>query len=152
MATQQGRRAFLKKAVCLLSSQVVFGCGGGSSSGSTEATTTPPPVPPTIVNQPLDQSVLSGERATFEVIVDGTQPITFQWQRNGVDIDGATSSSYTTPVTVPGDSATYNVIVTNYVDSVISRDSILTVTARPVSVDTTSITIDSTLYTTDNTP
>ena len=33
--------------------------------------------------------------ATFTVAASGTPPLAYQWQRNGVDIPGATSSSYT---------------------------------------------------------
>jgi hypothetical protein len=61
-------------------------------------------------------------------MVTGPAPFTFQWQRNNADIPGATSSTYTTPPTVSGDSgATFRVNVTNLVTSITSNPANLTV-------------------------
>ena len=38
-----------------------------------------------------------GKTATFSVVATGTEPLFYQWQKNGVNISGAYSSSYTTP-------------------------------------------------------
>jgi len=152
MATLNGRRAFLKKTICLLSTQVIYGCGGGSGGNPDAAEPdTIASVAPGITAQPLDQSVLTGEIATFDVLVTGTQPFSFQWQRNGVDIIGATNRSYTTPVTGSENGAVFSVVVTNSAGSIKSRDAILTVVQLPVTVDSTFITIDSTLYSADST-
>src|SRR6185436_9332034 len=40
-------------------------------------------VPVEIVSQPASQAVSEGQTATFTVGVIGTDPITFQWKRNG---------------------------------------------------------------------
>jgi hypothetical protein len=69
--------------------------------------------------------------ATFKVTVSGTSPLSFQWSKDGVPIQGATSDSYTTPaVTVADSGSTYNVAVTNSVSSVTSRQAALTVGPR----------------------
>lgn len=87
-------------------------------------------VAPTITTPPGDQSVTAGQTATFSVTAAGTAPLSYQWQRNGVDIAGATSSSYITPATVSGDSgATFRVIVTNSVGNATSTAATLTVTS-----------------------
>jgi hypothetical protein len=87
------------------------------------------PVAPTFTTQPSDVTVSAGETATFSVAAAGSQPLSFQWQRNGQNINGATSSSYTTPATVVADSgATFRVIVTNSVGSATSSSATLTVT------------------------
>ena len=43
---------------------------------------------------PRNQTVPAGGTATFTVAASGTPPLSYQWQRNGVDIAGATSASY----------------------------------------------------------
>src|SRR5207244_8006537 len=57
----------------------------------------PAPVPPAITTQPNNQTVVAGQAATFMVVASGTAPMSYQWQKNGANIVGATSSSYTTP-------------------------------------------------------
>jgi len=87
-------------------------------------------VAPTITTQPADQSVTAGQAATFSVTVTGTATLSYQWQKNGVDVAGATSSSYTTPPTIAADSgATFRVTVTNSVGSATSNSGTLTVTS-----------------------
>jgi hypothetical protein len=51
--------------------------------------------PPFIVKQPVPESRYIGGSATFSVTAVGTQPISYQWIRDGATIPGATSSSYT---------------------------------------------------------
>jgi hypothetical protein len=88
-----------------------------------------------IATQPANQSVAVGLTATFSVVVTGTAPITYQWQKNNANISGATSASYTTPATVSGDNAaTFRVIVINTAGIVMSNAATLTV--NPVSVST----------------
>src|SRR5690348_14978731 len=54
-------------------------------------------VAPTITTQPASQTVTAGQTATFSVVASGTAPLSYQWQKNGATISGATSASYTTP-------------------------------------------------------
>lgn len=69
---------------------------------------------PEIATQPTNQTVITGQTATFSVVATGTAPLSYQWLRNGVAISGATASSYTTPPTTLGDNgALYSVTVTN---------------------------------------
>ena len=51
------------------------------------------PVPPAITTQPTNQTVVAGQAATFTVAASGTAPMSYQWQKNGANIAGATSSS-----------------------------------------------------------
>ncbi len=53
-------------------------------------------VPPSITAQPASQTVMAGQPATFSVSVSGTAPLSYQWQKNGTVLSGATSSAYTT--------------------------------------------------------
>ena len=47
----------------------------------------------------MNQTVTAGQTATFSVVAGGTAPLSYQWQKNGANISGATLPSYTTPVT-----------------------------------------------------
>ena len=58
---------------------------------------------PSITKQPVNKTVAVGQTATFRVIARGNAPLSYQWRKNGVDIAGATSASYTTPPTTAGD-------------------------------------------------
>src|SRR4030095_8478596 len=50
---------------------------------------------PVITNQPQSITVSKGNPATFSVTATGTQPLTYQWRKNGANINGATNSTYT---------------------------------------------------------
>jgi len=88
---------------------------------------------PTILNQPSDETVYEGQIATFTVNAKDTEPLTYQWMKNGVKITGAQSASYTTPPAVLSDKdSIFQVIVTNSVGSVVSNEARLTVLQTPL--------------------
>ena len=83
---------------------------------------------PVITDQPDDVSVRAGQSATFRVTAIGTAPLTYQWQKNGTDISGATSRRYVTPPTTPDDNGSvFDVKVTNNLGTVTSDNATLTV-------------------------
>jgi len=101
---------------------------GTAMSNSGTLTVNPAPVAPNITTQPANQTVTVGQTATFSVIAAGTAPLTYQWQKNNVNISGGTLASYTTPATASGDSgATFRVIVTNPVSNITSNPATLIV-------------------------
>ena len=93
----------------------------------------PPPPPSTqvvITAQPTNQAIPAGRSATFTVMATGMAPIQYQWSKKGTPIPGATSSSYTTPnATFADTGSTFQVAVSNAVNSVAS--STVTLTAGP---------------------
>jgi len=100
---------------------------------STAATLTVNAVAPTIATAPVNQTVTAGQAATFTVVAAGTAPLSYQWQKNGANVAGATSTSYTTPATATSDSgSTFRVVVTNTAGTVTSATATLTVNAAPV--------------------
>ena len=102
----------------------------GSTVASSDATleVTLAPVAPTLGSQPASQTVTVGQTATFSVTPSGTAPFTYQWKKNGINISGATSSSYTTPVTSIADNgAVYTVAVGNSAGVITSSDATFTV-------------------------
>src|SRR5207244_668130 len=81
-----------------------------------------------------NQTVTAGQTATFTVVAAGTAPLTYQWQKNGANLTGATSASYTTPATTTADSgSTFRVVVANTPGTVTSAAATLTVTAAAVA-------------------
>jgi hypothetical protein len=102
---------------------------------------TVPPDAPLIVTQPANQTVQVGQTATFSVTASGSAPLTYQWYKGSVAITGATSSTYTTPATVSGDSGSvFTVSVTNAQGTVTSGPATLTVTTAPPTATAPSIT------------
>jgi hypothetical protein len=94
---------------------------------------------PTMTRQPQSQTVTAPTMATFNVTASGTAPLSYQWQKNGANIAGATSASYTTPATTTADSgSSYRVMVSNSVSSVTSSAAMLTVNAGAVAPAITS--------------
>ena len=89
---------------------------------------------PRITQQPLSQSVRQGSPALFNVAaVNGT--LFYQWQRNGVEIPGATMSGYTLAAAAPVDNgASFQCLVSNNAGSALSDGAVLTVLLAPVIV------------------
>jgi hypothetical protein len=103
-------------------------------NSSSSANNSNDPTAPSITTQPANQSVTLGQSANFAVTAGGTAPLTYQWQKNGANIAGATSASYSTPATATADNgAKFDVVVSNSAGSVTSASAILTVTASPVA-------------------
>jgi cysteine-rich repeat protein len=96
-------------------------------------------LPPSIAQHPSNTLVSVGYPATFTVSASGEPPLTYQWQRNGTPIAGATSSSYTLSSAQLSDSgATFRAVVTNNISSTTSNAATLTVTTNQPPVATIS--------------
>ena len=107
----------------------------GRSATSARARLTVLASQPRIDSQPADISVNEGLTATFTVAASGSRPLTYQWQRNGVDIANATAATYTTAATTSADDAAmYSVVATNARGSTTSAQARLTVLAAPAIV------------------
>ena len=112
-------------------SVVVSNAFGNQTSANAALTVN---LPPAITVQPQPQAVIAPATATFSVTASGTAPLSYQWKKNGVDIPGAASSSYTTPATVLGDSgSSFTVVVSSPYGNVTSAAALLTVTSAPVA-------------------
>lgn len=82
---------------------------------------------PTILSQPVGQSVTSGASASFQVATAAGAPLSFQWRRNGepmVDdgrISGATSGRLTlSPALLSDTGAAFDCVVTGPCETVVS--------------------------------
>ena len=79
-----------------------------------------------IVIHPFSQAIQPGDSATFVVIAIGDN-LTYQWRKNGVNISGATSASYTITNARQTDAGNYTVVVSATDGSVTSNSAWLTV-------------------------
>jgi hypothetical protein len=87
------------------------------------------PVAPMITSHPSNQSVTEGQTALFTVAASGDAPLGYQWKKDGVNINGATSATLTIASAAFGDMGNYTVAVANPAGSVTSRAATLTVNA-----------------------
>jgi hypothetical protein len=125
---------------------VVSNTAGTVTSAAATLTVTAVAVAPTITAQPASQTVTAGQTASFLVAATGTAPLSYQWQKNGANITGATSASYTTPVTTTSDNgATFAAVVSNTAGSVTSAAAVLTVNAAVVAPSITAQPVNQTV-------
>lgn len=89
---------------------------------------------PTITTQPTSQTVTEGGTATFTVVTNGTEPLSYQWQQSTdsgqswTDIVGATDATYTTEATTTSmNGYQYRCVVSNSAGSITSDAVSLTV-------------------------
>ncbi|MCL5098080.1 MAG: immunoglobulin domain-containing protein [Candidatus Omnitrophica bacterium] len=84
--------------------------------------------PPVFKLQPQSQHVAELQPVTFSAFADGEPPMSYQWLRNGVAIEGATNKNYTIPsVTRNDEGAQFSVQATNALGSATSSTAVLTV-------------------------
>ncbi len=111
---------------------ITFTAANGVGTNATQNFTLTVNSAPAISTEPQNLTVNAGQTATFMVAVTGSAPLTYQWQSNSVNISGANSSSYTTPVTTGNDDGTqFTVVVSNPLGSVISTVATLSVNTPP---------------------
>lgn len=119
-----GRRLLVAVLAALLAA-----CG--SSDDSPARPSPPAAVAPTITVAPAAATVTEGDSASFSVSAAGTAPLTYQWQRNGTAISGATAATYTLVTGLGDDDAQFRVVVSNSAGSVTSSAAVLRVNPRP---------------------
>lgn len=103
-------------------------------------------VPPSITGHPQSQTVAAGQSVTFSVAATGSTPLQYQWQRNNVDIPGATSASYTFTAAAGDNGAQFRAVVTNAFGSATSNAATLTVSTNSAPAATISAPAAGTTY------
>ena len=86
---------------------------------------------PVISGQPQSQRAIEGASASFNVVVAGTDPLTFQWRFNSAPISGHTNASLVLAAVHPADAGNYDVMVSNPGGDVASLPANLVVSVRP---------------------
>lgn len=84
-----------------------------------------------ITSQPVGGSICAGQGITLPAAVAGTN-LSYQWQHNGANINGATQLTYNIPVVSLADSGTYNLLVSGTCGNVSSNVVHLEVKPTPV--------------------
>ncbi len=102
-------------------------CGTATSNAAILVVNTAP----AITTQPASVAGCTGTNATFTVVATGTG-LTYQWQKNTVNIPGATSASYTINNIGSTDAASYRVVITGTCGNLTSSAATLTVNTAPV--------------------
>ena len=86
-----------------------------------------PELYPTIVTQPVSQSVAGGVTVNFTVVVTAFGTPSYQWRHYGTNLPGATSATLTINNANANDAGDYSVVVSNSVTSLTSSTATLTV-------------------------
>jgi hypothetical protein len=94
---------------------------------------------PTITKDPESQSIALGSAATLKVSSLGAEPLSYQWQRDGVEVKGATSDTLTISSFAANDIGRYRVVVKNAEGSATSDSGLLMV---PVTAQTGALYIE----------
>ncbi len=91
-----------------------------------------PATPPTIMTPPQNRSVVVGTNVTFSVMANGTAPLSYQWRKNGTNLVGEVSASYTISNVQTDQAGSYSVIVTNVAGGVTSQNALLVIEQSPL--------------------
>jgi ligand-binding sensor domain-containing protein len=81
---------------------------------------------PVIDQQPLDRIVAMGGDATFQVSATGTEPLSYQWRFNDINLEGETQYFLRITNAQPNRAGAYTVLVTDANGSTISEPANLT--------------------------
>jgi subtilisin-like proprotein convertase family protein len=99
--------------------------------------------PPRVSTEPLDQSVAPGDTIQFGVIVEGTDPLAFQWFFNGTNsLEAATNATLVLSNVTLASGGAYQVVVSSFLGTVTSRVATLTVTVPLSFICPTNRTFD----------
>ena len=90
--------------------------------------------PPSFTAHPASVSVLVGAAVTLSVTVEGSTPVTLQWQKDSSPIPGATNATFTLAAAQLIDLALYNVVATNPFGTATSFSGLVLVSKRPQSI------------------
>ena len=122
--------------------------GSGSATGVLVRVDSSRTDRPVITSHPASVTVAAGQTATFRVTAVGTAPLSYQWQRNGIDIAGATSPTYVLAGAQQADSgAQFRCRVANAAGEAISNPAALTVSSGRLPEPTISTPAAGALYT-----
>jgi hypothetical protein len=86
--------------------------------------------PPTLLSDPVSQTVTNGDPATFTVAAEGFE-LAYQWFKENQPIPHATNHTFTLPAVSPSDAGDYLVRVSNLAGLVTSAPATLTVWLPP---------------------
>ncbi|MGB4399525.1 MAG: PKD-like domain-containing protein [Daejeonella sp.] len=89
---------------------------------------------PAITAQPASQSVCIGSSVTLSVTATSSTAMSYQWRKDGFEINNAVSSSYTIGSASNSDAGSYDVVITNSCGTVTSSAAVVVVNPTPVAI------------------
>jgi DNA/RNA endonuclease G (NUC1) len=102
-------------------------------------------LPPVVTTPPASKTVAAGSNVTFSVTAGGSPPFTYLWRKGGVglanggNVSGVTGATLSLTNVQAADIASYDVVVTNSVTSVISSPASLNVTPAAPTITTAPV-------------
>jgi hypothetical protein len=104
----------------------------GTATSNPIQLTPGPGIIPSVVASPASLAVCAGDAANFTVAASGSEPIAYQWRRNGTAIQGATSQ--TLQLTVAAlDAGSYDCVISNICGGIASAPALLSV-STPLAI------------------
>ena len=97
------------------------------ANANAPATNAPPNVAPVLTTNPQSQTVNVGANVLFSAAATGTPTPTFQWQRSGTNLPGATGATLTLNSVQVIDAGNYSVVASNVASLATSPAATLTV-------------------------
>lgn len=129
------RRAAVRAAILTVGITVIVGSGGGGVSllpqwdGPGGIPLPPPPSPLRVTVAPSRLAVQAGETAEFRALASLSS--TYQWRRDGVEIAGATASTYTLTGADLGDDGAQFTVVASHSGETATATCVLRVSPLP---------------------
>jgi hypothetical protein len=118
-------------------SAIVIGFSSVTSSVANLTVLSPVSIP----IQPNPRTVAAGTKAVFAVEAAGSGTLSYQWQREGVDIANATAAAYVIANAQASDQGNYQVVVTNSFSAATSSIAVLSVSNSLTLAETNLIVI-----------
>jgi len=109
---------------------VVANAAGGTTSNVALVTQQRPP---TITRQPVAQSLLGGQTLVLTVSASGASSLSYQWQKDGSNIPGATNATFTLGSVRAEDAGTYRVVIASATGSVTTEAVRVTVNTSRIA-------------------
>ncbi|GEM_PF-1791979 len=92
-------------------------------------------IPPSIISQPRSVATNAGATVFFSVTATGSEPLFYQWTRNGSNTVWATNSSFEMDYVTTNQAGSYKVTVSNAAGSITSATAVLTLDGSATIID-----------------
>ncbi len=114
----------------------VSNAAGSITSSTAQLTVIAALTPPIIITEPASTSIQAGESTSFQVVASGSEPLSYQWQRNGISIPDATQAILNLDALAPANNGdVYHVTISNPAGTINSQIATLTVSLSPAPVE-----------------
>jgi hypothetical protein len=110
---------------------VAFDAGGFTPAGEADPVVVNVVAPPVILTPPQGRMVGAGADVALNVVAGGTEPLAFQWLRNGVPVADGTNAMLVLTNIQPNQGGNFAVVITNAFGAVTSAPVLVVVWAPP---------------------